>query len=198
MSVTDIVYPTQTAPLYPHPSVDHPGRADSYSGEILPLIRESGLVYGRACRDYCHSGSKVLHPVVHLHILDRLGSLYLQKRSASKDLFPGRWDTAVGGHVIYGEQVPEALYREADEELALQAFNPHFLGTDIWETERDREFVFRFAAIGHPELAPNPAEVSEGRWWSTAEIDAALGSGIFTPNFEAEYSAIRESLFALL
>lgn len=198
MSVIDIVYPAQAAPLYPHPSVDHPGRTDADSAEMLPLIRESGLVYGQASRNYCHSGSKVLHPVVHLHILDRMGCLYLQKRSANKELLPGKWDTAVGGHLMYGEQVLEALYREADEELSLKAFNPHFLGTDVWETERDREFVFRFAAIGHPELVPNPAEVSEGRWWSTDEIDAALGSGIFTPNFEAEYSAIRESLFALL
>ena len=41
-------------------------------------MEPSGLVYGRATRDWCHSGSKVLHPVVHLHIVDRFGNIYLQ------------------------------------------------------------------------------------------------------------------------
>ena len=136
--------------------------------------------------------------MVHLHIFDREGNLYLQKRSMEKDLLPGYWDTAVGGHVTYGEQVLEALFREAGEELGLQAFNPNFLGTNIWETERDREFVFTFVMVGHPDLDPDNAEVSEGRWWSPSQLEEAIDKNILTPNFEWEYSAIRERLTALL
>jgi isopentenyldiphosphate isomerase len=194
----DLVYPAEPAPVYPRPSVDHPGRPIVYCEEMLPLVEPSGLVYGQATRSYCHSGARVLHPVVHLHIIDREGKLYLQKRAMDKDLLPGYWDTAVGGHVTYGEQVQEALFREAGEELGLQAFNPVFIGTNIWETERDREFVFVFAMVGHPGLDPDNAEVSEGRWWSSAELQAVLGKNILTPNFESEYSAIKDRLAALL
>jgi len=165
---------------------------------MLPLIEPSGLVYGQASRAYCHSGARVLHPVVHLHLIDREGRIYLQKRSMAKDLLPGYWDTAVGGHVSYGELAQETLFREAGEELGLHAFNPVFLGTNIWETQRDREFVFVFAAVGHPDLAPDNAEVSEGRWWTPAQLEDAMGKHILTPNFESEYSAIRERLQALL
>ena len=115
-----------------------------------------------------------------------------------KDLLPGYWDTAVGGHVTYGELAEEALYREAAEELGLTAFNPSFLGTSVWETQRDLEFVITFAAVGHPDLHPDNAEVSEGRWWSYSELDAAFGKRILTPNFEYEFSRIREHLLALL
>ena len=173
----ELVYPSEPAPVYPRPTADHPGAVCVQAEEMLPLVEPSGLVYGQAARSYCHSGAKVLHPVVHLHLIDRYGRLYLQKRSMEKDLLPGYWDT---------------------EELGLTAFNPSFLGTSVWETQRDLEFVITFAAVGHPDLHPDNAEVSEGRWWSYGELDAAFGKRILTPNFEYEFSRIREHLLALL
>ena len=196
--MVDLVYPSEPAPLYPRPSIGRPGRQPVPRGEMLPLMEPSGLVYGRATRDWCHSGSKVLHPVVHLHIVDRFGNIYLQKRAMTKDLLPGYWDTAVGGHVTYGEQAVEALYREAAEELGLYAFNPIPLDTYTYQTERDSEFVFIYGMVGHPAIAPDEAEVSEGKWWSQEEVDAAFGKNILTPNFEWEFPQIRARLLALL
>lgn len=194
----DILYPLEPAPVFPRPSVNRPGKPSVPKGEMLPLVELSGLVYGQATRAWCHSGSKALHPVVHLHIIDRMGRIYLQKRSRSKDLLPGYWDTAVGGHVTYGEQALEALYREAAEELGLHGFNPVFLDNYVYQTQRDSEFVLIFAMVGHPDLDPDNAEVSEGKWWTMEEIDAAIGKGVLTPNFESEFSRIRASLLALL
>lgn len=65
-----------------------------------------------------HGGGGLLHPVVHLHLFNSRGELYLQRRPVWKDIQPGRWDTAVGGHVDYGETVDDALRREVREELA--------------------------------------------------------------------------------
>lgn len=194
----DLVYPSSPAPLYPRPSVDNPGRRPAPSGEMLPLVEPGGLVYGQATREYCHSGSHVLHPVVHLHIIDHFGRLYLQKRSLTKDLLPGYWDTAVGGHVSYGETITEALFRETAEELGLTAFNPVALGAYIWQTERDNEYVFVHAMVGHPTLHPDAAEVSEGRWWTFEELERAKGQNILTPNFESEFERIRDQLLAML
>mgnify|MGYP002249648339 FL=1 len=80
--------------------------------EWFPLVDEKGETIGKATRKECHSGSKMLHPVVHLHIFNKAGDLYLQKRSINKDIQPGKWDTAVGGHIDYGETVEDALHRE--------------------------------------------------------------------------------------
>ena len=76
--------------------------------EWFPLVNEEGETIGKATRKECHSGSKLLHPVIHLHIFNKDGDLYLQKRSMNKDIQPGKWDTAVGGHIDYGESVEEA------------------------------------------------------------------------------------------
>lgn len=193
-----LVYPPYPAPLLPRPNVDRPSPGNLSRVELFPVVTELGVVVGQVTRTDAHGGTGLLHPVVHLHILDREGRLYLQRRSFGKDLLPGYWDTAVGGHVTYGELAQEALYREAAEELGLTEFNPVFLETSVWETERDREFVFVFAYVGHPDLAPDNAEVTEGRWWTQEELTAAIGKNLLTPNFEAEYARIQGMLLALL
>lgn len=142
--------------------------------------------------------AKPLHPVVHLHIISRDGSIYLQQRSASKDFLPLKWDTAVGGHVAYGEYVLEALYRESSEELGFTDFNPVFITSYVYESERERELVNVFATVGDFILKPDGEEVTDGRYWSPEEIEAATGKSILTPNFESEYHKIKDSLQALL
>ena len=168
------------------------------SSELLPLVDEAGNIIGSATRGQCHNGSKPLHPVVHLHLFDSSGRLYLQRRPLWKDIQPGKWDTAVGGHVSYGESLIEAVYREASEELGFSEFNPIYLETYEFESSVEREMVNVFAAVGSFELQPDLDEVDEGRWWELSDIDANLGKGIFTPNFESEFQMIRRSLLALL
>lgn len=195
--MVELIYPYDVAPLVPAPTADSAAEP-SRSGEYFPIVEPSGIVVGRSSREYCHSGAKPLHPVVHIHIIDRFSRIYLQKRSMTKDIQPGKWDTAVGGHVSYGESILEATYREASEELKLVEFNPIHMMTYEFESSVEREMVSVFAVVGSYELYPDPEEVDEGRWWSIEEIDDALGKGILTPNFESEYEMIRRPLLALL
>ncbi len=195
--MVDLVYPYDLAPVVPAPTAGSvPVKARS--GEWFPIVQPSGLVVGRSSREYCHSGAKPLHPVIHIHIIDRYSRIYMQKRSMKKDIQPGKWDTAVGGHVSYGESLMEAVYREASEELGFTEFNPIYLESYEFESSVEREMVNVFAVVGSYELHPDLDEVDEGRWWDLAEIDANIGAGVFTPNFESEFAMIRNSLIALL
>ena len=166
--------------------------------EMLPVVEENGIVVAQMARSFAHGGTKPLHPVVHLQVIDRFGRIFLQKRGATKKLLPGYWDTAVGGHVTYGETVIEALFREAREEIGLSDFNPVDLDTYVWESETERELVHVFAAVGNFKLKPVNDEVEEGRYWTEKEIARALGKGILTPNFENEYQRVGRALLDLL
>jgi isopentenyldiphosphate isomerase len=155
--------------------------------EIFPVVDEQGHVIGKASRKLCHSGSFLLHPVVHLHLLDSRGRLYLQKRSAGKDIQPGKWDTSVGGHVDYGESIEEALFREAREELGLKNLVPVFMHRYIFRSAVETELVNSYYTLSEEVPEPDPVEISEGRFWTAAEIEEAMGRDVFTPNFEDEF-----------
>ena len=77
-------------------------------------------------------------------------------------------------------------------------FNPIYLETYEFESPVEREMVNVYAAVGSYDLQPDLDEVDDGRWWSVEEIDANIGKGVFTPNFESEFQMIRDSLLALL
>lgn len=160
------------------------------SQEYFPLVNEEGKTIGKATRKECHSGSKMLHPVVHLHIFNNNGDLYLQKRSMRKDIQPGKWDTAVGGHIDYGESVEEALRREVREELGVTDFSPIKITSYIFESAIEKELVNTFRTVYNGPFNPDPEELDGGRFWAIDEILESIGKGIFTPNFENEFQSI--------
>ena len=193
-----LIYPSIPAATLPRPTASDPtGPEFAPNTEMLPVVEDSGLVVAQASREYCHR-TGLMHPVVHLHIIDRKGRLFLQKRSPSRESWPCRWDSAVGGHVVYGESLEAALMRESKEELGFTAFNPVSLGCFVFKGTTECEQVHLFAAVGSFNLHPHNAEVSEGRWWEMQEIEDNLGKSVFTPNFEEDFGRVRHSLEALL
>lgn len=153
--------------------------------EMFPLVDEQGNITGAATRGECHNGSKLLHPVVHLHVFNSQGELYLQKRPDWKDIQPGKWDTSVGGHVDLGESVEMALRREVREELGITEFTPEPVTHYIFESSREKELVFVHKTTYDGEICPSD-ELDGGRFWTIAELKENMGKGVFTPNFEGE------------
>jgi len=157
--------------------------------ELFPVVDETGRTIGCATRGECHDGRRLLHPVVHLHLFNSRGELYLQKRPLWKDIQPGRWDTAVGGHVDYGETPDEALRREVREELGVTEFTPERIMQYVFDSVRERELVYVNRAVYDGPVAPSD-ETDGGRFWTMDEIRRTLGTGLFTPNFESEFRRV--------
>lgn len=154
---------------------------------LLPEVDEQGNITGTMTRAEAHSGTKHLHPVVHLHVFNSKGDLYLQKRPDWKDIQPGKWDTAVGGHIDLGESVEQALHREVKEEIGITDYTPERLKHYVFESDKEKELVFVFRTVYDKPINPDKEELADGRFWLQQEIRDNIGKGIFTPNFENEY-----------
>lgn len=161
------------------------------SQELLPIVDPDGNITGAATRGECHGGSMLLHPVVHLHVFNSQGDIYLQKRPEWKDIQPGKWDTAVGGHVDLGENVEQALRREVREELGLDITGlditplPHY----VFQSDREHELVFPHRLTYDGPLCPSE-ETDGGRFFSTQELQQARRDNLLTPNFQSEYDKL--------
>ncbi|MFW6365885.1 MAG: NUDIX hydrolase [Spirochaetota bacterium] len=162
------------------------------NSEWFSIVDTAGTVTGTAPREICHNGSCLLHAVVHLHLFNDRGELFLQKRSIRKKIQPGKWDTSVGGHISRGETPLAALYRESNEEIGLLHFTPRFLYTYIWKCKIEHELVYSYTAVHNGELSPVNDEVDGGRFFCADEIEKLIGNGMVTPNFESEYLLLRE------
>jgi isopentenyldiphosphate isomerase len=157
--------------------------------EAFPLVDASGNVIGSALRSEVHGNPALLHPVVHCLVTDREGRLLLQLRSKAKDIQPGKWDTSVGGHVGLGESIEAAIHREIAEEIGFEAASApiRFLYRYVMRSEVESELVHTYACQSEGPFVRQESEVDELRFWTRAEIEAAIGTGLFTPNFEDEY-----------
>lgn len=159
--------------------------------EWFPLVDADGNITGKAPRRVCHGDNSLLHPVVHLHVFNDAGELFLQKRPHTKDVQPDKWDTAVGGHVGLNEAIEVALHRESDEEINIRDFEPFFVKKYVWKTDIESELVHVFITKYNRPIRINKNELADGRFWSLAEIEQNLNDKTFTPNFINEIELLK-------
>jgi isopentenyldiphosphate isomerase len=118
------------------------------------------------------------HRAVHMLVFNGRDELFLQKRSMSKDINPGLWDTSAAGHVDFGESYDACALRELGEELGLE--NPselRFLFKLQASPYTGWEFVQVYRVVHAGELRLNSAEIDEGRWFGTDKVDAWVNGG---------------------
>jgi len=155
--------------------------------EMFEIVDEQDRVIGVAPRSECHGDPALVHRVAHVLVFRPGGELLLQKRSRHKDIQPGKWDTSVGGHLDPGEDYLAAAVREMREELGLSGVQLTFLHKSRIRNEIESENVATYLALHEGEIRFAAEEIEAVRFWRRTEIDAALGSGLFTPNFEMEW-----------
>lgn len=162
--------------------------------ESFDIVDEEDRVIGQALRSACHGNPQLVHRVAHVLVFNHQGALLLQKRAMSKDVQPGKWDTSVGGHLNPGEDYAVAAQREMSEELGISGQALTFLYYSRMRNHFEAENVATFMTCHDGPFPYSCDEIETVRFWYPAEIDAALGSGMLTPNFEEEWACWKRRL----
>ena len=150
----------------------------------------TGAVIGTALRSECHGNPSLVHRSVHVIVLHPDGKhLLLQKRAETKDIQPGKWDTAVGGHLACGEDYPAAAIREMGEELGLPPTLPlrHCFDMKI-RNEIESENTRVYSTVTAGPFTIQKSELDEVAFFSFDELreKTALDAEEFTPMLKRE------------
>ena len=108
--------------------------------EFLPIVNERGNIVGRAAYFELHKGNKLLHPVVHLHVINEKG--------ATTRLY---W-----WHVAFGETPEKTLKRKMTEILGLPEVKPKVKRQYIREAKNEKELVYVFTVVSEEDLPVTP------------------------------------------
>ena len=138
--------------------------------EIFDIVNEFDEVIGQQARSEVHRlGRK--HRAVHVLVFNERGEIFLQKRSRTKDTFPGAWDSSASGHLNTGETYDACAVRELGEELGVELAAPPeklFKMAACQETGQEHVWVYRQQAEGPFHL--HPEEIETGGWFAPAAV----------------------------
>lgn len=143
--------------------------------EIVYIVDRRDNVIGQAPRSTMREQG-LLHRVTYVFVFHPDGRLLVQKRTRSKDLYPGYYDLAAGGVVCVGESYEESARREAREELGITTpLQSHF--KFFFEEENNQCWGKVFSCV-HP--GPFDLQVEEVESSEFVELDRVV-QGEFTP-----------------
>ena len=159
--------------------------------EIFDVVDGRDRVIGQKARSEVHRlGLK--HRSVHVLIFNARGELFLQKRSAFKDTFPGAWDSSCSGHLQPGEAYDQGAIRELKEELGLTPDKPleRLFKVDAC-AETGQEFVWVYRGFAEGPFEMPPEEIEKGEWFALKRLERRLAER------PGEFAAALPLIFAL-
>jgi isopentenyl-diphosphate Delta-isomerase len=172
-----------------------PGHIGPESDSLI-LVDEADHGVGHLSKALCHEGRGILHRAFSLLIFNGHGELLIQRRSASKRLWPLYWSNSCCSHPRSAETIEMAIHRRLYEELGLRC-PLHFLfkfqyQAQFDETGAENELCSVFIGRSSEPVMIDDDEISAWRWVSPAalEQEMAEGAGNFTPWFMLEWARV--------
>jgi 8-oxo-dGTP pyrophosphatase MutT (NUDIX family) len=152
------------------------------AGELVVIVDRDNNITGSATRRQMRA-ERLPHRCTYILVFNSRGELYVQKRTMTKDIYPGYWDPAAGGVMQVGESYEQSAAREVDEELGVRGveLRPLF---DLWfEDERSAVWGRAFTCVYDLPLTLQAEEVESVELMTPGEVLRRAEAGEpFTPD----------------
>ncbi len=133
------------------------------SEEIVQIVDENNQEIGALARGLMRE-QRLIHRACYILVFNGAGELFVQKRTMTKDIYPGYWDVAAGGVVLAGESYEKSAERELAEELGVSGVNLQFLFDQYYEDGGNRVWGRIFTCFHEGPFTLQVEEVEYGRF----------------------------------
>lgn len=158
-----------------------PASAPNPAEEIVEIVDRDNNSIGAVSRRIMRQQG-LIHRASYILVFNRSGELFLQKRTMSKDIYPGFWDLAAGGVVLAGESYEESAKRELREELGVAGVQLRRLFDQYYEDENNKVWGRIFACTSEGPFTLQAEEIDYGRFMSLVEIEQLHQTEPVTPD----------------
>ena len=149
--------------------------------ELVEIVDRDNTPIGAVTRRIMRQ-QNLIHRASYILVFNRQGQLFIQKRTATKDIYPGYWDLAAGGVVQAGETYLESAARELREELGVAGVKLRHLFDQYFEDEHNKVWGRIFSCVHNGPFTLQTEEIDYGRFIPLSEIEALHKSEPVTPD----------------
>jgi len=133
---------------------------------IYEVDKEDNIIGKRPKPEFFNSN--FIHRASHLLVFNKKGEMLIQLRVKDKPLYPGVWDTAVGGTVAE-ESYEVCLEREMQEEIGISVKYRHLFKC-YCSDDVDKSFKEIYSAVHDGPFTMQETEVADLKWISLKEL----------------------------
>lgn len=159
--------------------------------ELLYHVREDDSVVGPVERKRAHSEG-ILHRAGMVFLRRSDGKVLVQRRSKTKETFPGSYDSSCSFHVRFGETYDEAARRELVEETGITS-QLTYLGKFTHFDPPENEIVAVFASESDKVVKIDLDESSVMEFWTKEEVDSIVDGKSASPWLRDAWKLLRDS-----
>ncbi len=149
--------------------------------EKVVIVDEANRVTGSASRSEMRRHN-LIHRATYVLVFNSQGNLFVHKRTACKDLYPGHYDVAAGGVVLAGERYEEGAKRELEEELGISGTRLTKSFDFYHQSRHNRVWGRVFSCIHDGPVRLQKEEVEHGCFMEIGQILRMMGTHPFTPD----------------
>jgi 8-oxo-dGTP pyrophosphatase MutT (NUDIX family) len=149
--------------------------------EMVVIVYDENRVTGAASRAEMRR-LRLPHRSTYILVFNSRGELFIQKRTMTKDVFPGYLDPAAGGVVLQGESYEEGAIRELEEELGIRGvpltrqFEFHYAdsGVQVWGAV--------FTCLYDSPMVLQEEEIESGFFLAPERVLERSATELYTPD----------------
>ncbi len=149
--------------------------------EIVVIVDGDNNIIGTEPRSKMRKEG-LRHRATFILVFSSDGELFVQKRTRTKDVYPGYYDVVTGGVVLKGENYEESAYRELQEELGVKETVLSFLFDFYFVDPKNRVWGRVYKCVADGPFVLQEEEVESGAFYSIEKIKRMSKHEPFTPD----------------